>query len=175
MFKDKWYLGALLLALSFLLAIWLVAPIGISTQFVVFDGILLKLFNQHLLENLDYFTIKASILESINNPLSYSLIFVVAMVLGGFIGRLVFKNSISAEDKVAPEVWRDVHGNNPWKRYGYVFLAGVIALFGARMANGCTSGNMMSGIMQTSIRGYLFAASAFCIAIPVAFLIYKKK
>lgn len=47
-------------------------------------------------------------------------------------------------------------------------------LFGARLAGGCTSGHMMSGIMQTSLSGYLFALGAFAVAIPVAIIMYKK-
>jgi hypothetical protein len=33
---------------------------------------------------------------------------------------------------------------------------------------------MMSGMMQTSISGYVFAAAAFAAAVPVALLVYKK-
>jgi len=33
---------------------------------------------------------------------------------------------------------------------------------------------MMSGMMQTSISGYLFALAAFAIAVPTAIIIYKK-
>jgi uncharacterized protein len=34
---------------------------------------------------------------------------------------------------------------------------------------------MMSGMMQTSLSGYLFAAGAFATAIPVAILFFKSK
>jgi hypothetical protein len=34
---------------------------------------------------------------------------------------------------------------------------------------------MMSGMMQTSLSGYLFAAGAFAAAVPVALLMYKKE
>ena len=44
-------------------------------------------------------------------------------------------------------------------------------LYGARMADGCTSGHMMSGMMQGSISGYIFAACVFAVAIPSALLV----
>ena len=47
-------------------------------------------------------------------------------------------------------------------------------LFGARLAGGCTSGHMMSGMMQTSLSGYLFAIGAFALAVPVAIYLYKE-
>jgi uncharacterized membrane protein YedE/YeeE len=49
----------------------------------------------------------------------------------------------------------------------------MLVLLGARLAGGCTSGHMMSGMMQTSISGYLFAAGAFASAIPFSILFFK--
>lgn len=33
---------------------------------------------------------------------------------------------------------------------------------------------MMSGMMQTSLSGYLFAIGAFAIGVPAAILVYKR-
>jgi hypothetical protein len=33
---------------------------------------------------------------------------------------------------------------------------------------------MMSGMMQTAVSGYLFAAAAFALAVPTAILLYRK-
>jgi uncharacterized membrane protein YedE/YeeE len=55
-----------------------------------------------------------------------------------------------------------------------VFFAGILVLFGARLAGGCTSGHIMSGMMQTSLSGYLFALGAFAAAVPAAVLLYKR-
>ena len=52
-------------------------------------------------------------------------------------------------------------------------MGGFIFLFGARLADGCTSGHMMSGIMQGSVSGFVFAIAVFVVAIPVA-LLFKK-
>jgi len=54
-------------------------------------------------------------------------------------------------------------------------LGGFIVLYGARLAGGCTSGHMMSGMMQTAVSGYLFAAGAFAAAVPVALMMYRKE
>ena len=53
------------------------------------------------------------------------------------------------------------------------FIGGLLLLFGARMAGGCTSGHMMSGIIQGSVSGYIFAAVVFAIAIPTSIIIKK--
>lgn len=54
------------------------------------------------------------------------------------------------------------------------FAGGFIVLYGARLAGGCTSGHMMSGMMQTALSGYLFALAAFAAAIPTAMIIYRE-
>lgn len=54
------------------------------------------------------------------------------------------------------------------------FLGGMIVLFAARLAGGCTSGHMMSGMMQTSLSGYLFALAAFAAAVPTAILLHGR-
>ena len=51
------------------------------------------------------------------------------------------------------------------------FLAGFLLLYGARMADGCTSGHMMSGMMQGAVSGYIFAGAVFAVAIPTAILV----
>ena len=66
-----------------------------------------------------------------------------------------------------------VHGASTAKRFIVTFLSGFIVLYGARLAGGCTSGHMMSGMMQTAISGYLFTAGAFIAAVPTAILMFK--
>ena len=51
------------------------------------------------------------------------------------------------------------------------FIGGFLLLYGARMAGGCTSGHMMSGIMQGSISGFAFAMAVFAAAIPTAIVL----
>ena len=59
------------------------------------------------------------------------------------------------------------------RRYGPSFVGGFLILFGARMADGCTSGHMMSGMMQGAVSGYIFAGAVFIVAIPIAIVIGK--
>lgn len=59
------------------------------------------------------------------------------------------------------------------RRYLPAFLGGFLLLYGARLADGCTSGHMMSGMMQGSVSGYYFAVAAFATAIPAALIAEK--
>ena len=74
-----------------------------------------------------------------------------------------------------PTVWQNRFGSRPGKRYAVCFISGFIILYGARLAGGCTSGHMMSGMMQTALSGYLFAIGAFATAIPLAIMLFNQK
>lgn len=182
-----WFKGGLLLGAAFLLAVALVKPIGVSTQFVIADGVIWNLFSDTIVqENPEsasgYSSPNAYLNKSggkyaknVANPLNYSFVFVLAMVGGAFLSSRLGGPRPSTEDRRAPQVWRQRFGQNPVARYATVFVAGIVVLFGARLAGGCTSGHMMSGMMQTSLSGYLFALGAFAVAVPVAILVYTRK
>lgn len=183
----NWFWGGIALGIVFLLAVWIVKPIGVSTQFVIFDGIVWNEISSDLIEknpeaksgysSKNAYLNKSSgkYAKNVANPVNYSFIFVLCIILGAFLSALTKGPGASSEDRIAPEVWRNRFGNDLSKRYIAAFLGGILVLFGARLAGGCTSGHMMSGMMQTSVSGYLFAIAAFAVAVPVAIVIYGRK
>ena len=181
--KWDWLKGGLILGAVFLLAVVLVKPLGVSTQFVIFDGMVWSLFSDDVakkdeLTKSGYTSENAYLAKSggkyaknIDNPINYGFIMVIAMFAGGFLSSAIQKSKLSKDDKTAPEVFRRTGKNN---RYIYAFIGGSLTLFGARLAGGCTSGHMMSGMMQTSLSGYLFALGAFAAGIPIAIFFYRQ-
>lgn len=182
-----WFKGGILLGLIFLLAVLLVKPIGVSTQFVILDGIIWNVFSPDLVDDsadskTGYSSPNAYLNKSggkyaknVANPVNYSFIFVLSMILGAFLSAKTKGPNPTELDRVAPEVWRNKFGAEGFKRYLASFAGGVLILFGARLAGGCTSGHMMSGMMQTSISGYMFALGAFIAAVPVAVFMFGRK
>jgi hypothetical protein len=57
------------------------------------------------------------------------------------------------------------------QRYRDAFLGGVLIVFGARVAGGCTSGHIISGMTQLSVSGFVFAAGVFATGIGTAKLL----
>jgi len=180
-----WKVGGVLLGAVFLMAVILVKPIGVSTQFVIFDGILWSTVDSSVVvedanSKSGYASSNAYLnksggkyAKSVENPLNYSFVFVVAMLAGAW-GSSKLRKSITKEQSEMPEIWRVNFGDSPVKRYVVAFLAGFLVLYGARLAGGCTSGHMMSGMMQTAVSGYIFAAGAFLAGIPAAILVFRK-
>jgi len=185
----NWKLSGFLLALAFIVTIAVVKPIGVSTQFVILNGIIWNSFDSELVVKDEaakkgYASSNAYLNKSggkyaknIAKPLNYSFVFVIAMFMGGLLAFFTQNKSshIEKEEKAIPKVWRDNYGSTSnIKRYLFVFIGGMLVLFGARLAGGCSSGHMMSGMMQTSMSGYLFAIATFAAAIPVSKILYRR-
>ncbi len=179
----NWKLGGVLLGLVFFMAVLLVKPIGVSTQFVILDGIIADVANPDLVTKTEegYTSSNAYLAKSggkyaksVANPMNYSFIFVIAMMVGAFLSSMA-KGGVDRSERSTPAIWRANFGDTPMKRYAVAFIGGFVVLYGARLAGGCTSGHMMSGLMQTSLSGYIFTLGAFAAAIPVALFMYKQE
>ena len=179
-----WLSSGVSLGIIFLLTVAFVKPIGVSTQFVILDGIIWNLFSDQIIvkdsnakkgyssPNTYLNKSGGKYAKNIANPFNYSFIFVLSMIAGGFVASRLQSNSNRKNKSITPMVWTDSYESS-LGRYMFAFAGGFLALFGARLAGGCTSGHMMSGMMQTSLSGYLFAMGTFAVAIPVAIFMYK--
>jgi len=182
-----WLQGGLLLGAVFLIAVAFVKPIGVSTQFVILDAILWDLVDPGIIQEdptaaSGYSSPNAYLNKSggkyaknAANPLNYSFVFVLAIALGAFLSSVLGGDRPDANDRIMPEVWRTHIGDSPATRLAAAFGAGFLVLFGARLAGGCTSGHMMSGMMQTALSGYVFTLGLFAAAVTTALLLYRKK
>ena len=181
-----WKTGGVLLGVVFFAAVLLAKPIGVSTQFVIFDGILWNAIDPNIVvpstEAKSGFTSTNAYLaksggayaKAVTNPIGYGFVFVLAMMAGAMISSIL-RGGMSSDERTMPAVWRANFGSSIVTRSAATFAAGFIVLYGARLAGGCTSGHMMSGIMQTALSGYLFTAGAFLAAIPTALYLFRKE
>ncbi|KPN63794.1 hypothetical protein SAMN04488527_102137 [Aliiroseovarius crassostreae] len=180
--RMHWKFGGVALGLVFFLAVALVKPIGVSTQFVILNGIVGDAVNSELVTQTEdgYSSTNAYLAKSggkyaksVANPLNYSFVFVVAMMAGAALS-MFLRGGNGKDENTLPAIHYDNFGDTPVMRYAIALVGGFVVLYGARLAGGCTSGHMMSGMMQTALSGYIFAAEAFAAAVPVAMLMYKK-
>jgi len=98
------------------------------------------------------------------------------LVVGVFIG--AFLSSKASGDRGAPAVpplWQQRFGSSKGKRYVAAFLGGALMLFGARLAQGCTSGHGISGSLQLAASSWLFTIIIFVTGIATAFILYGRK
>lgn len=94
---------------------------------------------------------------------------VIGLVIGGFLGAR--RDAVKAPKVEHPHPGTETNAT----RYREAFLAGFLILFGARLAGGCTSGLIISGMTQLSIAGFVFAAGVFATGIGTAKLMQASR
>jgi uncharacterized membrane protein YedE/YeeE len=160
-----WWAGGLGIGVILILAVALVQPIGVSTQYVVLVGVLLhhmlpEVANQssYLAETAEGWTLA-----------TYEFFFVIGIPLGSFLAALATKRF---RTRVVPSEWARRFGPVPGRRLAWSFLGGFLLLFGARFGGGCTSGHMISGVSQLAASSVIFSAALFISAIMTARWLY---
>jgi hypothetical protein len=134
---------------------------GTSTSFVQIIGMLQNIISPEKVAQMEYFSI-------VEPGLSWQILFVLGIFIGGFVAA---KISGDFKLQLIPDLWKKNLGSSPLKRGLYAFVGGIIAMFGARLAGGCPSGQMSSSILL-SISGFLAMTMFFIVGIIVARLIY---
>ncbi len=101
--------------------------------------------------------------------LDYGMLFLGGIAVGGFLSALL-SGSFRAE--VIPTVWRERFGGSVAKRMIAAFLGGILAMYGARLADGCTSGNGISGSLQLAVGGWTFFLTLFAFGILTSLVLF---
>jgi hypothetical protein len=93
------------------------------------------------------------------------------MVIGGFLAALL-RGGLNPRS--VPRLWKSRFGPSRLKRFSAAFAGGFLLLFGARIAGGCTSGLVLSGVAQLAPAGFIFAFSIIASGIITAKLLYRR-
>jgi uncharacterized membrane protein YedE/YeeE len=140
-------------------AIALYGPIGVSGTYPRFIGAVLRRIAPAYAAANPY-------LVKMGSLVAPETMLVLGLLIGGFVAARL-SNASSA-----PAV-EYVHANEvtSGRRYLNAFAGGVLIVFGARLAGGCTSGHIISGITQLAVSSILFGAAVFASGIVTARLI----
>jgi uncharacterized protein len=139
--------------------------LGASTTFVRAAGLLEKMVSAEHVEANEYFT-----KEKVRVDWQFML------VLGIFFGALISSiTDKSFKIENVPPTWEERFGPFIGKRAAGAFFGGIVAMVGARMADGCPSGHGLSGMMQLSVSAFVSLAMFFGVGVIVANLVYKRR
>ena len=100
----------------------------------------------------------------------WQLAFVVGILIGAYISSAL---SHSRKQSFSPMWTKAANITSFFKRVVMAFCGGFIMLLGARIADGCTSGNGLSGIVLLSIGSMIVIAAMFIGGI-IFVQLYKK-
>lgn len=133
-------------------------PIGASTAYPYAADVIMDEVNN------TYF-------EMISGPGSWELVFLIGAFLAGLLPA-IYKKEYRLS--FVQERWDHYFGPSIWKRLVFAFLGGFLLIFGARIAGGCASGHILSGVMQLGYGSMLFAAFTFIAFFATGKYFYKK-
>jgi len=139
--------------------------LGASTTFVRAAGLLERtVAGEHVSLN-EYFT-----KEKVR--VDWQFMLVCGIFLGALISSLSDK---SFKLESVPPTWKKRFGPSVGKRAVGAFLGGIVAMVGARMADGCPSGHGLSGMMQLSVSSFVALAMFFVIGVLIAAIVYGRR
>ena len=137
--------------------------LGASTTFVRAAGILEQTVAADHVRSNEYFT-KTKVL------VDWQFMLVIGIVLGSFISSVMDK---SFQLESVPPTWKSRFGPSINKRAVGAIAGGIIAMIGARLADGCPSGHGLSGMMQLSASSFVALVMFFAVGALVARIVYR--
>jgi uncharacterized membrane protein YedE/YeeE len=138
--------------------------IGASTTFVRAAGFAVEAVDPvHVAESVYFLKEKVK--------LDWQFLLLIGIFIGSFLSSTTDK---SFKFESVPEIWKNQFGPSILIRALASFIGGIIAMMGARLADGCSSGHGLSGMMQLSVSSFVALALFFGFGAIVANLMYRK-
>jgi uncharacterized protein len=138
-------------------------PIATSTTFARAGGMIEVMITGEKARQRPYF-------KKIKLELNWQWMLVVGVVIGSFLSAIIsgdFQPGVWV-----PSLWASAFGDSIMPRLVVALTGGIIMGFGARFANGCTSGHGISGTLQLAVSSWISAIFFFVGGIITAHIIY---
>lgn len=158
--------GLLAIGSAYATTKWLprTALLGCSTTYVRAAGLLERCVAPERVAGNSYF-------QKEKVRVDWQFMLVCGIFLGALAGALL---SRQFDWEAVPPLWRKHFGPGLGRRALAGFAGGVVAMFGARLADGCPSGHGLSGVMQLSVSGLAALGCFFAGGVIVAGWVYRK-
>lgn len=138
-------------------------PLACSTTFAKLIGMIEILFRGKKAELKPYY-------QKLKLVVDWQMMLVLGIIIGALLSALL---SGDFHWQWVPLTWESSFGGNPVLRVFVALLGGVILGFGARWADGCTSGHGISGTLQLAVSSWISAVCFFIGGILAANLIFR--
>lgn len=152
--------------LSWVVFVVVAAPLGITTAIgQIAGGVVSPIIGAETVATNAYWKTNAM-------KLDYGTLFLIGTFFGALASALV---SRTFKFESIPSVWQERFGSSKTRRFIVAFIGGALAMYGARMAGGCTSGNGISQSLQLAVVGWTFLTVMFISGVITAAIVYRSK
>lgn len=159
---SHYLVGAAIGVLSWLSFLVLRNPLSCSTSFAKTSGMIERLFRGKQVEERLYY-------QKVKLAIDWQWMLVAGMVFGSLISALLSGDFVL---QWVPALWASTFGEAPLVRIAAAVIGGIFLGFGARWADGCTSGHGISGTMQLALSSWVSAIFFFVGGILAAFFLF---
>ena len=156
--------------LSWITFLWMGKALGTSTTMVRVAAAIEGIFSQDHVYNTEYLAKYAGTADAPKPIVEWQFALVVLMAVGAFVAAKLARSKFSEH---VPALWEWRFGPSKLFRYAAAFVGGIILLFGARLAGGCTSGHGISGGLQLAVSSWTFFIAMFAAGVVTAFILYS--
>jgi uncharacterized membrane protein YdcZ (DUF606 family) len=127
--QKSWspYVAGALTGIVLILSAWLTDKyVGASTTFVRTAGLIEQLFDPEKVQHMEYFIKEKPTID-------WQTMFVGGIFIGSLLAAFLFHDF---KKQAIPPMWEKRFGKSISKRAFFAFAGGVVAMFGARLADG---------------------------------------
>lgn len=137
-------------------------PIACSTSFAKTGGMIERFFGGDKTKQKPYY-------KKIGLTVDWQWMLVAGIILGSFLSAV---SSGDFQPTWVPSSWASAFGGSRSLRISSAGAGGVLLGFGARWADGCTSGHGISGAMQLAVSSWISALCFFAGGIATAHILF---
>lgn len=103
----------------------------------------------------------------------WQFMLVLGIPAGAYLAARLGRRAVSFTTEM-PAVWTNRFGTSPARRWAVGLLGGILVGFGARLADGCTSGHGLSGGLQMAVSSWIFLGAMMLSGIVMARLVFRR-
>ena len=137
-------------------------PLGVSTAFAKFAGMIELALNRKNVDQMPYY-------RKVKLAVDWQSMILPGLLVGSFLSAIISSN---LEIMIVPPVFAGAFGDDALFRLATALFGGILIGLGARWADGCTSGHGISGALQLSLVSWVAVICFFVSGIIVAALIF---
>ena len=138
-------------------------PLATSTTFARAGGVIEELISGKARKR-PYF-------KKIKLTINWQWMLVLGVVIGSFLSAILSGDLQS--NAWVPSLWASAFGDSAVLRVIVALVGGIILGFGARFADGCTSGHGISGTLQLAVSSWISAICFFIGGIITAHILFN--
>lgn len=138
-------------------------PLASSTSFAKTSGMIERFFRGDIVNQKPYY-------QKEKLAVDWQWMLVVGIILGSMVSALL---SGDFHWQWVPSLWSEAFGDNPVLRVTIALVGGICIGFGARFADGCTSGHGISGTLQLAVSSWISTICFFIGGTLMARLIFS--